>query len=465
MVEKLMEYATPPGTNGETEFHNVMRKMYPNPTGTQMPNANAVGTQTFNFGMPIPPYIKSKGQIAFIAFLQDDTGKEVLNANISAQVALAVDAEAVSADVPFLTCNTSVTPSFVLKNLGSQTLTSADVVIKVNGVQNSSTPWTGSLASGASAQPTLPAITGLSSGVNNIEISIANPNGQADNDGGNNLRTTVVNVPGAPGATPYTQDFQGLFPGPNSFVQNTDAGATWSAQNVGADGTNKSVRMYFYNSPPAEIDYLYLPRLDLSGAQVAFMSFFRAAAQYSNNGTLTNDQVEIQVSTNCGSSWATVWSKAGDQLATTSSTQSSFAPVAVNWYADSANLTSVVGQQDVMVRFKATSDFGNNAFFDQINIYKRAAGVGINDLTNISSLNVYPNPASDLLNIDYTMDKSEPVTINITNAVGQIVYTSFNQTPATVNNVRVDVSGLAAGFYFVNLVSESGKATYKFSAQ
>jgi hypothetical protein len=465
MVEKLMEYATPPGTNGETEFHNVMRKMYPNPAGTTMPNTNAVGTQTFNFGMPIPAYIKSKGQIAFIAFLQDDTGKEVLNANISTQQLLSLDAEATDASIPtYVTCSNSITGAINFKNLGSATLTSGDLVVKVNGTTNSTTPWTGNVVTGDVFQPTVPAITGLTAGNNTIEISLANPNGGTDNDAANNAKTfTVVYNTSASAAAPFVQDFESLFPGPDAYVYNPDGAATFSQGAAGSSGT-KSLKMDYYNSAVGAVDHFYLPRVDLTGSQVAWMTFQRAAAQYGTTSN-NNDRLEIQVSKDCGTTWYTVWDKAGANLATTNATTTSFVPVANQWVADSANITLGANEANVMIRFKATSDYGNNAYIDQINIYKRNAGVGINDLTNISALNVYPNPATDVLNIDYTMGKTEPVTINIVNAVGQVVYNNTNQTPATINNVRVDVSGLAKGVYFVNVTSESGKATYKFSAQ
>ena len=36
IVEKLVQYASPPGTNGESSFHDVMRKMLPTASGTQV---------------------------------------------------------------------------------------------------------------------------------------------------------------------------------------------------------------------------------------------------------------------------------------------------------------------------------------------------------------------------------------------------------------------------------------------
>jgi len=38
LIEKNMVYSSPPGTNGETEFHNVTRKLYPTAAGTSLPS-------------------------------------------------------------------------------------------------------------------------------------------------------------------------------------------------------------------------------------------------------------------------------------------------------------------------------------------------------------------------------------------------------------------------------------------
>ncbi|CAG0902347.1 unnamed protein product, partial [Darwinula stevensoni] len=44
MIEHLV-YTTPPGSNGEKDFHNVVREMYPDAAGTTIPNAWTVVDQ------------------------------------------------------------------------------------------------------------------------------------------------------------------------------------------------------------------------------------------------------------------------------------------------------------------------------------------------------------------------------------------------------------------------------------
>jgi hypothetical protein len=67
MVEESIIFANPPGTNGEKEFYNVMRKMYPNASGTTLTTTwTSSQTQNFSFSGPIPTYVYNKGQIGIL---------------------------------------------------------------------------------------------------------------------------------------------------------------------------------------------------------------------------------------------------------------------------------------------------------------------------------------------------------------------------------------------------------------
>ena len=83
------------------------------------------------------------------------------------------------------TCMGDLTPEIKVQNYGLTTLTSFDIEVLVNGVQNSITPWTGNLATYQLATITLPAINGIT-GTTQIEIKTTNPNGGTDDDMSNN---------------------------------------------------------------------------------------------------------------------------------------------------------------------------------------------------------------------------------------------------------------------------------------
>ncbi|HET7818437.1 MAG TPA: Omp28-related outer membrane protein [Bacteroidia bacterium] len=84
MVEKTITFTSAPGSNGEKVFYNVMRKMYPDASGTTLPTSWTNGqAQTFTFKAKIPTYIYKKTEIAVVAWVQDNTGKKIQQAVFS----------------------------------------------------------------------------------------------------------------------------------------------------------------------------------------------------------------------------------------------------------------------------------------------------------------------------------------------------------------------------------------------
>jgi hypothetical protein len=84
LVEKKIDFASPPGSNGETDFYMVCRRMYPSQTGTSMPMVwNNGDDSTVNIKAAIPSYIYDINQLAVVCFVQDNGSKEVLQAGYS----------------------------------------------------------------------------------------------------------------------------------------------------------------------------------------------------------------------------------------------------------------------------------------------------------------------------------------------------------------------------------------------
>lgn len=77
-IERVIRYASPPGTNGEKDFYDVFRRAYPNSQGTQIPNAP--GTYNFTIKYPLDMQVWVDSLIYTAVFVQNDVTKEVLNA-------------------------------------------------------------------------------------------------------------------------------------------------------------------------------------------------------------------------------------------------------------------------------------------------------------------------------------------------------------------------------------------------
>ena len=91
-------------------------------------------------------------------------------------------------------CNvTSFNPEITLVNDGINTITSADIVYNVDGGANSTFNWTGSLASSATTNVTLPTIT-VSGGVHTFNATVTNPNGGSDGNASNDVTSSSFNV-------------------------------------------------------------------------------------------------------------------------------------------------------------------------------------------------------------------------------------------------------------------------------
>ena len=160
MVEETVTYSSPPGSNGETVFHDVMREMIPNANGTTLADSWTAGqSQSFQFKIPLPSYLGNLGEVAFVAFVQDNSNKEIKNAAFSPKQAVSGLADASIASISASTsgyCDPNVTPSVTIQNSGSMTITSATVSYSINGGTPVSQNWTGSLSAGQAATVSFP---------------------------------------------------------------------------------------------------------------------------------------------------------------------------------------------------------------------------------------------------------------------------------------------------------------------
>ncbi|MFL5764330.1 MAG: PKD domain-containing protein [Bacteroidia bacterium] len=103
---------------------------------------------------------------------------------------------------------------------------------------------------------------------------------------------------------------------------------------------------------------------------------------------------------------------------------------------------------------------GITEIFRPINLVGDMANIltGIDENALDNSVSVYPNPATDLINI--TVSGKEVKSMTISNAIGQIVYSS--QTPFT-NTTVIDAGTFAEGIYTLSCKTNEGTVIKKIS--
>ena len=79
--------------------------------------------------------------------------------------------------------------------------------------------------------------------------------------------------------------------------------------------------------------------------------------------------------------------------------------------------------------------------------------LGVTNVSNISDVNVYPNPAASELNISFNAKTA--VTVTLTNMVGQVVATST----VTNGHTTINTSSLPAGMYVYTLSANGARTT------
>jgi hypothetical protein len=88
-------------------------------------------------------------------------------------------------------------------------------------------------------------------------------------------------------------------------------------------------------------------------------------------------------------------------------------------------------------------------------------------LENIDSkelmLSMFPIPASESLNVNFTIKEQAHLFYTVTNTMGQIVYTADDgiRSPGSIQG-KIDVSKMPDGIYFLNIHTSNITNTSKF---
>jgi PKD repeat protein len=103
------------------------------------------------------------------------------------------------------------------------------------------------------------------------------------------------------------------------------------------------------------------------------MTFHVAYAPFTQNGQLFADGLQVMISTDCGTNWTSVYNKSGATVAagnlpTLAPITTQFTPTAAQWRQETVDLTSYVGQSNVIIAFKNMAAYGNRLFIDNINL-------------------------------------------------------------------------------------------------
>lgn len=373
----------------------------------------------------------------------------------------------VDTDPTVLQCNTpatsacgvgatgSITPQAFLMNLGATSaLTSATIKTYKNGTLVNTNNWTGNLATYASAWVTLSPVTVSATDVVTCRVENGDDLNADNNEAPVNFIFTAIGsvVTSAPVIEGLTDS---NFPANGWAISDVaNNGGNWYWNDQGQFGLDGATLFDYYNAPAGEVDDFISPSIDLTGLTAAYCNFAYSKANYLSGAGA--DKLEVRVSTNCGATWSTVWTKTSPALDTEPATNSAYIPTATTvWATASADLSQWAGQSDVLVAFRATSGYGNLLHLDNINI--SAIPSNINDVKQTFESSVYPNPSAGVITINGQRDTD----VKVYDATGKLVESFFmNNSVQTLN-----LESYPNGLYNVQLVHNGSAMTHRVTIQ
>jgi len=343
-------------------------------------------------------------------------------------------------------CETSFTPVVTLKNFGGNLLTSCQIKYNVDGGANSTFNWTGSLASFATINVTLPSVT-TTVGLHTFNSFTLLPNGLTDASSGNDASSSSFTVNLAAGsAIPVSEGFTSTTFEPTNWTINNGGNAlTWvRVTNAGiAPSAGNAAKMdNFTTNITGDTDDLVMFPVDLTGYSTVSLTFDVAHARYNASYI---DRLDVVV-WGCGLPETQVYSKSGSTLATAADQTTAFTPTTAQWRNESIDLSPYIGNNKVYIGFRNISGYGNNTYLDNINLTGVAAAV-----PPVANYTASQSTICSGSNVNFTdASTGSPVTYSWSFPGG---------TPSTSTSANPSIAYNTAGTYNVSLTVTNGAGT------
>jgi hypothetical protein len=338
--------------------------------------------------------------------------------------------------------------SVTLQNNGTTALTSA--TISVTGIPSPITyNWTGNLSTYGVAQVNLGTVNLTNSATATITIT------STDNNSTNSTLTQQLSYidPTVTTAVNATEGFANTaFPYSNWQLLNPDSDITWEHSTT--LGGMMGINTYNYTAT-GELDHFITQAFNLTGQSNPSLLFKVANRRYD---ATYFDKLDVSVSTSCNGPFTQVFTKQGTALATGADLTSNFTPAsASDFRQECVSLANYANAASLFVRFTNDNKYGNNIYIDDISISSSACTSGLEEIEQVS-FEVYPNPATDVINIAFNAKTADYV-VSLMDLQGRVVSTMNLNNASGSQTLTFGTENLAKGSYVVVVSSNGAKTT------
>jgi CubicO group peptidase (beta-lactamase class C family) len=353
-------------------------------------------------------------------------------------------------------CGSEIYPYVVLKNFGSESLTSVTIQYKIEQGATASYSWTGTLTPGATAFVGLPGIM-AGEGAHTLTCWTSLPNGAPEgysfNDSlrGNFISNTLPAV-----STTLSEDFEGNSFPPSGWIQNTDSFLHWGQTPLARfTGSFSAVRGNYSDGNMGANYDLDLPVIHIDEGTHPELTFWYAYAMYPG---MFGDSLQVLASTDCGVTWQRIYDKGGWGLHTATTTSNQFYPQSVsNWKQESLPLAEFPG--DILLKFRSVCGYSNNLFLDDVEVsFPTITGIQLSPF----EITVYPNPARDHFTVSVKNSSDAHISTEINDLIGNsLLVLDHGRWPSGTHQFTIHAETYLPGVYILTVRLNEEKFTTK----
>jgi PKD repeat protein len=365
-------------------------------------------------------------------------------------------------------CDGSVAPGcvpqadFIADNVAT---CPGEVVTFFDRTNGAPTSWSWTFQGGTPATSTLqnPTVSFAAPGLYNVTLI-------ATNSLGNNTesKTSYISVDTS-SFPPLQESFEAVFALPlgwGSYDEDGIGGWTLVTNVTASNGTKCMKAPIFGTQSEGFKDDLVTIPVSLANIAGAYLTYDYS---YKKKSGFTYDSLQVNISTDCGSTWETLVSRSQGSLVTVGglSSVSEFKPtLASQWLSDSIRLDSFLGNPNVRIMFRAIGRDGQSIYIDHINLGFEPILIGGNDPASVAwTMQASPNPFTNELAVRYTVAKAGITRFTLVDAQGRIVLSQETARQGAgsykLSFSPAQMAALPAGLYFLKGDGPSGSITRK----
>ena len=246
----------------------------------------------------------------------------------------------------------------------------------------------------------------------------------------------------------------------NWYIEDYFEGQTWSWNSAGSSSSEGSIRIrssdFVDQGVPRKA---YMPVFNLSNITPPCYLYYDYA--YARKSALSEDELNVKISDDCGQTWINRLSKTTDDLTTTSSNAYfNFIPTETLWKEQRISLSSWTGESQVQALFEFSGSNGQYLYID--NIRFGVPNLSSEELTvNNLHLEVFPNPSYGDAHIKFNLLNPHMIELELIDVLGKEISSLSSNFNAGQHQLNLDAlkPKLKPGLYFLNCIIGNYKET------